>query len=569
MFEGEKVVAAGPDIGELGWCLSGFSGAVRYIKSDSQYRSHKFVVFSYPGRYPIFHDFANLIVPLPNWFTNLGLPQASYDCVGITPEIYGDLIKYFRRFYYKAEDVLELRPPRGHTWDIVHGFAQAWNKLSPTELGRNISNHLLMTNGLMDKDIMVVMPRYRVGISQKDASGRNNTVFSDNRNWPPAYWQDLIVNLARDFVVVVSGTKNGTPPLPMNIPNVINLSSFDPVKLMDVTLAFMDKAVICVSSQSGGTHLGLQAMCPSWMMGFEKHRHSVLQNPLKTPCTFMEIPLPFVVPPQEVYGSVIEFYKVVREQLHEKRMARFNQSGSKSEPKPTLQNYSEQCTICEGELQGPVVRDLLQCSQCGAYKKAFSPSKEVIINAHTGFMLSYTSHPDKEEERTKEANFQLDMIERFCKVGKLFDVGCAAGLFMKVARDRGWVVDGNEISKAAIEYGKEVWDIDIKHGMLEDLEVDKDFDAFVLWHTLEHCMNPITTMQFCNAHLKPGGVVQIGVPLKLNKKDVDARYEDIHLWEFSRASLNVIMEKCGFEIVHTEDRAPNNDFQINIIGRKK
>jgi hypothetical protein len=329
---------------------------------------------------------------------------------------------------------------------------------------------------------------------------------------------------------------------------------------MDVTLAFMDKAVICVSSQSGGTHLGLQAMCPSWIMGHEKHRHSVLQNPLKIPCTFMEIPMPYVVPPQEVYKSVVEFFQVVKEQLHVKRV----QSITKGEF-----TNGVACTICGGGLVGPIFKDLFQCSNCGTYKKEQIPSKESILEGLKDFMLGYTSNNEALEERTKEAELQLSVIGKFKNVGKLFDVGCGAGLFMKVARDKGWEVDGNDLSVSAVQYGRNSLKVGIRCGFLEELSIDNDFDVFVLWHTLEHCINPVDTLNCCYNHLKADGIIQIAVPIKRNIHELSSRYEEMHFWEFSKAGLQLLMDKCGFAIIDMQERAPNGDFQINVIGRKK
>ena len=77
-MKGEKVLAVGPFIGEFGWELMGFSSIIRFMRTDPTFNGYKIAVFSHAGRYPIYHNFVDLFVPLPSWYTNYGFPQASY-----------------------------------------------------------------------------------------------------------------------------------------------------------------------------------------------------------------------------------------------------------------------------------------------------------------------------------------------------------------------------------------------------------------------------------------------------------------------------------------------------------
>ena len=564
-MKGKRVVACGPFYGELGWSLSGWSGAIRHVAFNNEYKDREFLVMDYAGRYPIYHDFATL-VPLPTWFTSAGLQQASYDVVGMNPDLYSKLIKYFRRFYEDADDVYEIRPPRGHTFEVVDGFTQNWVQLKPTMQMRSVREVMLNQTGMQDKDIVVVMPRHRKGVGQHHADGNLDTSFSDSRNWPPPYWQELIVNLLKmDVCVVISGTRDGVPPLNIEHPNLIDLSYFDNVKLMDLTLAFMEKAMVCVSSQSGGTHLGLQAGCPSFIFGHEKQRHMVKSNPLNTAVCFFETPLPYTTEPAKIFDELLSFSSLVSKKIHKPRM-RGNDEFIENITGQSLVN-SNICGICGGVYSHSGVADLLRCGSCGLLKKIEVPKKEKIMVYLEQSVLGYVGNTDKQEERTKEAEFQLDMIEKHCTGRKMFDVGCASGLFMSVARGKGWTCDGNDVSKGAVVTAKDVFGVDIRYGMLEDLEIDNDYNCFVLWHTLEHTISPVSTLKFCYDHMVPGGILQVAVPLK-EGQDLITRYEYEHNYEFSRDNLVKLLNKCGFEPVYEEERAPNEDTQINVIARR-
>lgn len=551
-MKAERVIAAGPFLGELGWELSGFSGAIRYMKTDPQFSQYKFVVMSYAGRYPIYHDFADLFIPLPSWFTNLGLVQSSYEATSISPQMYGDLIKYMHRFFTAAE-VVEVRTPRGHTFDFIGTRRQAWNRLCSSVIGRAIRDNIIGDRAMFS-DVLVVMPRYRTGVSQYG----DNTEFSDSRNWPPMYWDYVLSNLvSMGYLVVVAGTKNGIPNLDYSkYSNLINLSAIDPLYLMDTTLAFMEIAVGTVCSQSGGTHLSLQAQCPTWVLGHEKQRHAVDCNPLTTPCIYLECGLPYSsVDPQKALGSILEFVDVIKTNIHGKRQE--------------LQELDRTCCICGGEYSKPIINDIVKCTTCGLYKKYRLPSMADITRRLVDMRLGYMIDKSKEIERTKESNYQLSVIEKFVSPpGKLYDVGCGNGLFMSVAQSRGWDVLGNDVSRFAVESASHRYGLNIQYGFLDELVNDEDYNVFVLWHTLEHTINPFATMQYVYNHLSVGGIVQIAVPLKTEIELAGDRYEALHTYEFSIENLELLLTRCGFEIVYKEERDAKGDYQVHVIGRK-
>jgi hypothetical protein len=301
-MNGENVVVCGPMIGEFGWELMGFSSIVRAIKADDAFNSYKFIVMSRAGHYPIYQGVVDLFVPLPTWYTSLGLESASYGAVGLTSQIYSELIKYLRRFYKGAKDVHEFRTPTRHEPNFPEIYQHVFTKLIPTDGARHVRDNLLKdTNG---GPILVVMPRYRVGVKQSD-----NEEFSQARNWHPLYWQHVINKLLEDgYTIAVCGTMNGIPQINYDLPNLIPVFSIDPIYIMDVTLAFMEKAMCTICSQSGGTHLSLQANTPTWVLGHERVRHSINCNPLETVCAYLETDLPYSnVLPEVALNSINQF----------------------------------------------------------------------------------------------------------------------------------------------------------------------------------------------------------------------------------------------------------------------
>jgi SAM-dependent methyltransferase len=99
------------------------------------------------------------------------------------------------------------------------------------------------------------------------------------------------------------------------------------------------------------------------------------------------------------------------------------------------------------------------------------------------------------------------------KPGKLLDLGCATGLFMKGMEERGWQVTGVEINDYAADYARCTFGLDVKTGTLEQVAFDDMmFDVVTLWGVFEHVMDPKATLAEIGRILKPGGLVAMALP---------------------------------------------------------
>ena len=204
--------------------------------------------------------------------------------------------------------------------------------------------------------------------------------------------------------------------------------------------------------------------------------------------------------------------------------------------------------------------NLMKCGKCGLLINKRFLSKEALKITLRRQMLSTCREKNPGESRIKNANKQLDILENYIKPGNVWDIASAAGFFMKAARDRGWEVYGNEISKRAIKWAKEHYDIDIEYRFLEDLEFTAGYyDAVVLWNSLEHMYNPRKTLEICREMLKVDGLIYIRVPDKQTKKELNEKYEKLHLYEFTGGCLAGHLESLGFEVIDIwPGQDPNN-----------
>jgi len=215
------------------------------------------------------------------------------------------------------------------------------------------------------------------------------------------------------------------------------------------------------------------------------------------------------------------------------------------------------CFICSSKTLLPIsVGSLYRCSDCGLYINSKYPSKEALASALKEFTLTTQYNPVHYNERVKEANEQLAIVEEHVKPGRIFDVACGGGVFLGAAKKRGWSIEGNDLSKSAYLWALESLGITINLGYFEDCVVpDDEYSAVVLWNALEHTHNPKECIQKAYSMLKSGGVIHIRVPDR-NPENVSKYYEDGHRIEFNAENLCRLLEDVGFKKIFSR---PGND----------
>lgn len=140
--------------------------------------------------------------------------------------------------------------------------------------------------------------------------------------------------------------------------------------------------------------------------------------------------------------------------------------------------------------------------------------------------------------------------------GRLLDIGCAAGFFVREARDRGWDAIGIEPSKWLVSWGvknlkERLYTGTLKQGRFKD----KEFDILTMWDVLEHVPDPMGELHECNRILKAGGMLIVNYPdfgsilAKLAGRNWWFLLSN-HLYYFTPVTMRRYLEKAGFEVKH-------------------
>jgi 2-polyprenyl-3-methyl-5-hydroxy-6-metoxy-1,4-benzoquinol methylase len=206
------------------------------------------------------------------------------------------------------------------------------------------------------------------------------------------------------------------------------------------------------------------------------------------------------------------------------------------------------CTSTSYGICGPIVK----CRRCGLVYQSPVPSADEIIDAYDGVV----DQRYEEERSGRIETFTRDLlaVERHERGGKLLDVGCHLGLFLDVAKERGWETTGVEPSRWSVERARDRGQ-DVRHGTLDNVHfADESFDVVTMWDVAEHLTDPLTELKRIHRILRPDGL------LALSTMNVDALfprivgrrwpwYMQMHLVYFSRRTLHNMLAKAGYRVV--------------------
>jgi 2-polyprenyl-3-methyl-5-hydroxy-6-metoxy-1,4-benzoquinol methylase len=201
---------------------------------------------------------------------------------------------------------------------------------------------------------------------------------------------------------------------------------------------------------------------------------------------------------------------------------------------------------------------LVRCEQCGL----------VYQNPRPGIQQMSAFYPPEYEvfqsgnRQQQGLGYRYGMrrrsafITRYQQSGKLLDVGCASGLFLRWMEQAGdWQVYGVEPSDHAAQSARQQG-LQVITGTIEDARYPAAFfDVITLWDVVEHLHDPVAALLEAQRVLKPGGLLVMRLP---NLDSIDARLfgkywagldAPRHLYVFGIQNLNDLLQKTGFQAV--------------------
>ena len=147
--------------------------------------------------------------------------------------------------------------------------------------------------------------------------------------------------------------------------------------------------------------------------------------------------------------------------------------------------------------------------------------------------------------------------------GRILDVGCGAGFFLRALDPANWDGFGVETGKAAADAASRSLGADrIFHGTLaESAHEQQYFDAVAFWSSLEHTNEPRANLSHARRILNRGGTLIVQVP---NAGSYQARWFggdwfalDVprHRYHFTSTTLERLLAETGFAVYRKSFRS--------------
>lgn len=107
----------------------------------------------------------------------------------------------------------------------------------------------------------------------------------------------------------------------------------------------------------------------------------------------------------------------------------------------------------------------------------------------------------------------LNKIEARHRPGTMLDVGSGTGLFLAIAKRRGWETYGIDANIEATDYAREEFGLDLWVGDFADFKLKEErFDVITGWDIIEHSRDPVGLLAAMRHSLAPGGSVVLSTP---------------------------------------------------------
>lgn len=214
-------------------------------------------------------------------------------------------------------------------------------------------------------------------------------------------------------------------------------------------------------------------------------------------------------------------------------------------------NY--RCSSTEHASHGRIV----ECLGCGlVYTNPQLPQAEVF---DLYAQVEDKTYLENVNARIRTFSYNLDRIRKFLPIrGRLLEVGSYCGIFLKVARERGYEVMGVEPSRWAAEYATRQLGIPTVSGTVRDVPGDQgEFDIVCSWDVLEHFSDPMGEIRRINSVMRKGGIFAFST---LNYDNWFPRLlgerwpwmMDMHLYYFNEKVLQTMLSQAGFRPLHVD-----------------
>lgn len=249
-------------------------------------------------------------------------------------------------------------------------------------------------------------------------------------------------------------------------------------------------------------------------------------------------------------------------------------------PIPDIELEDVPCPVCGTRDDDPVLTghdrlhglpgefSIVRCRHCGLKRTNPRPTPQTIGQYYPGDYLPYqqAATPMGRQSSTfstrksgiKSAIRQITQLDAkrlpLEPPGRLLEIGCSSGTYLKAMQDLGWQVQGIEFSEAAADKAR-ILGLEVQCSTLEEAEPPAEpVDIVAAWMVLEHLHDPVGSLRRIREWVKPGGYLVASVPdtSSLMWSLFGERCYDIqlptHLFHFTPETLKKLLQQAGWSV---------------------
>lgn len=179
----------------------------------------------------------------------------------------------------------------------------------------------------------------------------------------------------------------------------------------------------------------------------------------------------------------------------------------------TIQPLTFPCPLCQQESQRRFqkyeywIRD---CKGCGHRFAELQTAPEHTVQVYgddyfTGGGAGYPNYVAEARLLRQHGNRYAKLLKRYVSLGRILDVGAAAGLLLQGFEDGGWRGQGIEPNAAMARYAQQTLNIPVDVGTLEQWQSNESFEVISMIQVVAHFFDIQTAFATASQHTKPGG----------------------------------------------------------------
>ncbi len=236
------------------------------------------------------------------------------------------------------------------------------------------------------------------------------------------------------------------------------------------------------------------------------------------------------------------------------------------------------CDICGNDRTVAVATQkdykYVECQQCGLVYMNPRPGLELLNSMYATYHQRNGKGADAWDVLMKH-NFKqvaLMLNKQFPAGGKMLDIGCGYGHFLRIMQKQGWKTEGIDPSPNTVAHALDAG-LAVTQTTVDEVSFpNSSFQAVTMFYVLEHLTEPLITLKKILEFLMPGGLLVMRVPhttpivrllsvFGIRNNLYDAPF---HLYDFSPSAMTMLIKKAGFEsvkIIPGEPTVPYSDIE--------